>query len=216
MRVLSLDTSQNACDVALLDGEGVVAEAFVPGGRGQDGALAVEVLDVLNRANLTIGDVDRFAVVTGPGSFTGTRIGVAFVRGLALVAEKPAVGITSLHADLPEDRQEGLALCLKPAQVRPPERTWWGQVFDGIEPHSDPFEMDIETLKSVFRDGFGPVFAPADEALHGVLDIHSAPQGSPAIRAGRLAAVLDPDLYPPVPAYVRRPDAVPQAAAPLA
>ena len=54
--------------------------------------------DMLKNAELTIGDVDLFAVAHGPGSFTGVRIGVSTVKGLAWAANKPCVGVSTLEA----------------------------------------------------------------------------------------------------------------------
>ena len=54
--------------------------------------------DLLKNAGIQLAEVDRFAVAHGPGSFTGVRIGVAAVKGLAWAAEKPAVGVSTLEA----------------------------------------------------------------------------------------------------------------------
>ena len=54
--------------------------------------------DMLKNAELTIGDIDAFAVAHGPGSFTGIRIGVSTVKGLAWASDKPCVGVSTLEA----------------------------------------------------------------------------------------------------------------------
>ena len=51
---------------------------------------------VMNKADVEFKDIDRFAVTTGPGSFTGLRVGIAAVRGMAIAAGKPAVGLSTL------------------------------------------------------------------------------------------------------------------------
>ena len=209
MRILAIDTTGPGCDVALVEDGGVRARSQRPGGRGQDAALALQVGGLMDEAGVSWASLDRIAVVTGPGSFTGTRIGVSFARGLALVRNVPAIGVSRLHAALPETERIPLALVLLPAQTRPPEKTWWGQLFSNGKVRSDPFEMDLPALKSAFREGFSPVFAPDDPDLLDIFDALHPVGADLAARAGLIAAELSPELDPPVPAYVRRPDAVP-------
>ena len=73
MIVLGIHTAGPACDVALVRGEEILAETLVPMTRGQDAQLPGLVDRLLQRTETTLGEIDRFAVVTGPGSFTGIR-----------------------------------------------------------------------------------------------------------------------------------------------
>lgn len=66
--------------------------------RGHAEALVPMAERVLKASGLNFADLDRFVVTTGPGSFTGLRIGIAAARGFALVHKKPAVGVTTLAA----------------------------------------------------------------------------------------------------------------------
>src|ERR1700733_13508071 len=98
MRVLSVNTVGDACEGALMvDGHilAVRSEAMV---QGHDARLAPLVGEVMNEAGLEFGELDRIAVIVGPGSFAGVRVGVAFARGLALALNVPAMGVTSLEA----------------------------------------------------------------------------------------------------------------------
>jgi tRNA threonylcarbamoyl adenosine modification protein YeaZ len=98
MRVLAIDTALEACSVAVLDTERADASAFesLPMQRGHAEALMPLIARVLDRARLDFSGLDRIAVTTGPGSFTGLRVGIAAARGLALAAGKPAIGLTTL------------------------------------------------------------------------------------------------------------------------
>ncbi len=100
MRVLAIDTALEACSAAVLDtGAGAVAaHESTAMQRGHAEALMPLIARVMERARLTFAEIDRVAVTTGPGSFTGLRVGIAAARGIALAAAKPAVGLTTLAA----------------------------------------------------------------------------------------------------------------------
>lgn len=100
MRVLAIDTALEACSAAVLDTErpGVAAYESLPMLRGHAEALIPLIARVLEHARLTFPEIDRIAVTTGPGSFTGLRVGISAARGIALAAGKPAVGLSTLAA----------------------------------------------------------------------------------------------------------------------
>ncbi len=98
MLTLAVDTAAETGSIALADGDRVL-EMFrleAPGGFGQ--ALFGELEALLTRCGVRLADVELYAAASGPGSFTGVRIGLAAVKGLAEVAGKPAVGISNLEA----------------------------------------------------------------------------------------------------------------------
>ena len=80
MKVLGLDTALNACSVAVVEGDRVLAAEFVAGPRGQGERLLPMALAVLEKAGLGFADMDRLGVTIGPGSFSGIRIGLAAAR----------------------------------------------------------------------------------------------------------------------------------------
>ena len=97
MVVLALDTTTSAGSCALAVNGAVMRE------EGSDAALPpatrlpLDLIVLLEHVNMKLGDVDAFAVATGPGSFTGLRI-VATMQGLAFAAGKPLVGVSALDA----------------------------------------------------------------------------------------------------------------------
>jgi tRNA threonylcarbamoyladenosine biosynthesis protein TsaB len=100
MRVLAIDTALEACSAAVLDtGAGALAAHETAAmQRGHAEALMPMIARVMERARLAFAEIDRVAVTTGPGSFTGLRVGIAAARGIALAAGKSAVGLTTLAA----------------------------------------------------------------------------------------------------------------------
>jgi tRNA threonylcarbamoyladenosine biosynthesis protein TsaB len=95
MRVLAIDTALGACSAALLDTKraAVTAHESLAMQRGHAEVLMPLVKRVMEHAGLAFADLDRIAVTTGPGSFTGLRVGIAAARGLGLAAAKPVVGL---------------------------------------------------------------------------------------------------------------------------
>lgn len=96
-RILAVDTATEACSVALLcDGEIISRFAFSPREHTQKVLPMVE--EVLAQAGIKLNQLDALAFGRGPGSFTGVRIGVGIAQGLALGADLPMIGVSSLMA----------------------------------------------------------------------------------------------------------------------
>jgi tRNA threonylcarbamoyl adenosine modification protein YeaZ len=93
MLVLAFDTATDAATSALLDGDQLLGERV-----GTSRALLGDVDALLAAADLGASDLDALVVGTGPGSFTGTRVGLAFARGLALALGLPGAGVSTLDA----------------------------------------------------------------------------------------------------------------------
>ena len=98
MKILAADTALGACSVAVLDVGRVMAHRFEAMERGHAEALAPMVEDAMRKSGIAFADLDRLAVTTGPGTFTGQRVGLAFMRGLRVALKRPLVGITTLEA----------------------------------------------------------------------------------------------------------------------
>ena len=100
MRVLAIDTALEACSAAVLDTDrgGITASESIAMARGHAEAVMPLIARVMDLAEIEFADLDRIAVTTGPGSFTGLRVGIAAARGIALAAGKPAIGLSTLAA----------------------------------------------------------------------------------------------------------------------
>ena len=98
MLMLAFESSARAASVALLRDGALVSQYSQCSGLTHSRTLLPMAEDLLKNAELSIRDVDVFAVAHGPGSFTGVRIGVSAVKGLAWAADKPCVGVSTLEA----------------------------------------------------------------------------------------------------------------------
>jgi tRNA threonylcarbamoyladenosine biosynthesis protein TsaB len=98
MRVLSLDTTTRGGSVALVDDGGVVDERSGDPARTHAERLPGEIVSLLDASAVPMSAIDVFAVASGPGSFTGLRIGIATIQGAAFVHRRPVVAVSALRA----------------------------------------------------------------------------------------------------------------------
>lgn len=98
MKLLAVDTSGPVCGVAVLTEQGIRYECAVQNKLTHSVNLLSMIDQAFQATGLTLSDMDRLAVVVGPGSFTGVRIGVSTVKGLAHGAGKPCVAVNALEA----------------------------------------------------------------------------------------------------------------------
>ena len=111
MKILALESSAVSASVALTEDEKLVAQSFQNCGLTHSRTLLPMVENLLANCGVSLADVDAIAVAHGPGSFTGVRIGVATVKGLALGADKPCLGVSTLEAMAWGARALGGDLC---------------------------------------------------------------------------------------------------------
>ena len=97
-QILSVETATLAGSVALSRGDERIAALTGDSGVSHSNTLLSDIDKVLAEAQVELADVDLFAVATGPGSFTGLRIGIATVKGLAATLDRPTAGVPTLHA----------------------------------------------------------------------------------------------------------------------
>lgn len=98
MRVLALDTTTRAGSIALAIDESVVEERRGDQSRTHAERLPAELLAVTAARGMALADIDVFAVAAGPGSFTGLRVGIATMQGLAFTTGRPIVPVSALDA----------------------------------------------------------------------------------------------------------------------
>jgi tRNA threonylcarbamoyladenosine biosynthesis protein TsaB len=98
MLVLALDTTAGPGSCAVTRGGDVLRQDAHHDPRSHAERLPRELMTLLDGLDLTLPEIDAFAVATGPGSFTGLRVGIATMQGLAFAAGKPLFGISGLDA----------------------------------------------------------------------------------------------------------------------
>lgn len=97
MLILSVDSSATPASVCLYDGK-VLAEYFINTKLTHSQTLVAMIESVLRVTDTDVKDIDLYAVNNGPGSFTGVRIGVSAVKGMAYAQDKPCVPVSTLHS----------------------------------------------------------------------------------------------------------------------
>ncbi|MFN3584413.1 tRNA (adenosine(37)-N6)-threonylcarbamoyltransferase complex dimerization subunit type 1 TsaB [Phenylobacterium sp.] len=203
--VLGLDTCLNACSVAVLDGERVVAHAREVMARGHQEHLAPMAEAVMAEAGLPFSAIGRVGVTVGPGSFTGLRVGIAFAKGLAAALGAETAGVGALEALAAE------ATGLVAAAVDARRDQLYLQVFDAGRPLMAPDAVPLPVAAARLAElamgrpltlvGSGaPLLAPA--VLGAVL---LTPEGCDARKVAALAAARAPGPLKPL--YLRAPDA---------
>lgn len=96
MKILAVDTATKSCSVAIVDKKLLLAEMTVVNEQTHTKHLLEMISLVIKHSGLKLADLNGFAVTRGPGSFTGLRIGISSVKGLATAQGKPIVGVSSL------------------------------------------------------------------------------------------------------------------------
>src|SRR6476660_10271831 len=100
MLILAIDTALDACAAAVLDTDAgrLIAQESQAMKRGHAEALMPLIARVMKQSGVAFASLDRIAVTTGPGSFTGLRVGLSAARGIGLATAKPVVALTTLAA----------------------------------------------------------------------------------------------------------------------
>ena len=117
MKILALETSAVACSACLCEDRAILAQTYQNSGLTHSRTLLPMVEGMLKNSELTMEAMDAVAVAAGPGSFTGLRIGIAAVKGLAWAAEKPCIPVSTLEAMAwPLAHLEGSIVCAMDAR----------------------------------------------------------------------------------------------------
>lgn len=225
MRVLAIDTALEACSAAVLDTEraGTVAHESEPMQRGHAEALMPMLARVLAFARLSFQELDRIAVTTGPGSFTGLRVGISAARGIALAAGKPAVGLSTLAAFAAPFIATDDTLPVVAAVDARHDHVYLQVFGPGGRTLVTPRLVPIAEARRVAITGGARLVGTAANSLAANWPPSERPPSAVSQRqapdidwVARLGAAAVDTGQPPKPLYLRAPDAQPQDAAQLA
>jgi tRNA threonylcarbamoyladenosine biosynthesis protein TsaB len=222
MLLLAFDTAGPECAAALADGASgaprIVARRSERIGRGHAEALMPMVDEVLAEAGVDYADLRRIAVTTGPGSFTGVRVGIAAARALGLALDIPVVGVGTLQAlgsAASRSRSSGTAVTALDAK-RAEIYVFAKEISSGavrfaasamaVDAAADALRGSPEPL--VLTGSGAPLLA---HALGGSNVLVVGTAESPDVSDVALLGLAATPGKPPAPLYLRGADAKPQA-----
>jgi tRNA threonylcarbamoyladenosine biosynthesis protein TsaB len=218
MLILAIDTALDACAAAVLDTEAgkLIAQESQAMKRGHAEALMPLIGRVIAASGIAFTGLGRIAVTTGPGSFTGLRVGLSAARGIALAANVPVVGVTTLASyAAPIVSQNAEHPVVSAIDAR--HDHVYLQVVSGnggalVRPRVAPIEEALNTGRfgtpHLVGNAAGLIADrwPSQAAPPFKVDTQSAPDIS---WVGWLGAAVSPNTAPARPFYLRAPDAKP-------
>jgi tRNA threonylcarbamoyladenosine biosynthesis protein TsaB len=216
MRILAVDTALGACSAAVLDDGRILAHRFEPMARGHAERLAPMVQEVMSESGIGFSDLDRLAVTTGPGTFTGQRVGIAFMRGLRVALKRPLAGVTTLQcmiAAASDSGGLGAGVALHDARRN---EVYCAADLDGQAVMTDCVLQYPDMLTLVTdKVGRSPIIAAGTAAERAAadwralgFDAHFSGILQPdALWVARLALTASEPVGAPRPLYLREPDA---------
>lgn len=208
MKILAVDTALGACSAAIVDDDKKLAHHFAVMERGHAEALAPMVQAAMDEAGCAFASLDRLAVTTGPGTFTGQRVGLAFMRALRIALGKDLVGLTTLSAMAHQAMAE--TGCPTGVSLHDARR---GEVYleiigtTEVEASLLTFEEAVSRVSDVGERVVlaGSAAARARERLPRT--VLSGVRQPDALWVAKLARALPSPEGPPKPLYLRAPDA---------
>lgn len=111
MKILSIECSATPCSVALCEAGQILSSGFTMERLTHSQTLMPMVEDVLKRANISFADIEGFGVAAGPGSFTGVRIGISAVKGMAAAKKLPCAAVSTLYAMAQLHKEHNCIVC---------------------------------------------------------------------------------------------------------
>jgi tRNA threonylcarbamoyladenosine biosynthesis protein TsaB len=208
VKLLAVDTALGACSVAVLDGQEILANRFVAIERGHAELLAPMVDEAMRQARTAFAALERLAVTVGPGTFTGQRVGLAFIRGLRVALQRPLTGVTTLAAMARQAMAEtGLDTAAALHDARRDEVYLEVVGAATMEPVILTFDAAMAALAKL-EHPLALAGTAAPEALNRLPRAALSTVRQPdALWVARIAQELPATDAPPKPLYLRPPDA---------
>ena len=206
MILLAVDTALGACSAAVLNDQSILAHRFEEMTRGHAEALAPMVEDAMRQAGVAFASLDRLAVTTGPGTFTGQRVGLAFMRGMRVALKKPLIGVTTLEA-MAASTKSARAAVIHDAKRGEAYLLLWENGATILAPTVLAFEDAVARIGAFGPCALAGTGAPAAGSVLGNDFVVTGVQQPDALWVARLAMTRPAPDRPPAPLYLRAPDA---------
>ena len=216
MNLLAIDTARHEGSIALLCGSAVVSEAPLGKGPGFGETLFQAIERLLAERSLALRDLDCYAAATGPGSFTGIRVGLVAAKALAETNRKPLVGVSNLRAlaslargaavrvPVLDARRGGLFAGFYAADceaIRPDAYCQW----TGLQPELEPLAATLVSNEQHLFEAGGALAAAGDaprQTAPAALAAAVARVAAGDVAAGRACSPEQVEAN-----YIRRPNA---------
>lgn len=220
VNILHLDTSTAVFSVALTRNETVIGEFCGDAGPAASAKIPDHIQALLQQASLTMHDLHGFSVTVGPGAFTGVRVGIALVKGMAYATDRPVVALSSLELLALNARGSAIPVCamldarrgevysavyrfadgMDP--VQPEMAVSPAELLDGLE--GEPLFIGDGALRyqDLIIERFGGNARFAEEHLHRPKASAGAAMVLTRLQAGQTVSPLDL-----APCYLRLPEA---------
>lgn len=164
MKTLAIDTSGKSAGLAIVSDGRILYELFMNTGLNHSVLLLPEIDHALNVLNLDLTDLDLFVATTGPGSFTGLRIGLSTMKGFALSHNKPLVGVSTLEALVWNIYSEDRIIC--PMLNGPMDEIYTALYrYHPLDGYERLLEEQITTIQKLVAHITGPVIFVGDGAV---------------------------------------------------
>ena len=225
MRILAIDTSCGAASVAVVDGgrAGPLAVISRPMARGHADALAPMVEEAMRGVEGGFSSLARIAVATGPGSFTGIRVGLAIARAMGMALAIPVVGVSTLAAfaaPLLSEPRTGIIA----AAIDARHGSVYFQLFEASgRPLGPPrYDTPRECVRAIgarlaWFAGDAATLVASEARRAGLpYDLDAARMAPDIVALARMGLAVDAAKSPGRPVYIKPPDARPNAAEPIA
>lgn len=215
--LLAIDTSGPCCSAALwsLKQDICLVQQSENIGRGHAERLMPMLEELLSNQNAKWADIKKLAVVIGPGSFTGLRVGIATARGLALALGVPCAGVTVFEAFAhfhyaQENNHQPLLVAMDAKR----DQIWLQAFGDKCQPVTEPLGVEVGSLAEHIDGSISSVIGSAAKLIvqasgRDIIIINDSPS-PPVTAVAAIGATTGTNSISPSPFYLRAPDAKPQ------
>lgn len=161
MKILAIDSSSESGSIAITENEIVLFESVWHPKSGHTAELTSQLHEACLETKISLSEIEAFAVTIGPGSFTGVRVALSFLKGIVLLSEKPVVPVSTLSVLAASVREDGLICPMLDARR--------DEIFSAVYRHASAVYLNLLEQKGespeVFFDRLKEQFLNSDEPI---------------------------------------------------